>query len=327
MIPENEPAVRTEVAGRDLEQARVLHEGGYNGQGFDTSLTERDFEFRYTITGDSDMSLRSSTFLGSVKGTIQPENEYVVSWITSGAGVYDIGGDETPLVIGRPAVFPTGKPFAFEFTDYRQNLIHFDAGFLERVAAEHEGGLPGPLHFDHSAVPDDAALRAWKTTLTLVAQTVFGHEATPLLRHEVNRIAAVAVLDTFPHESPRVPPGLLLPRNGRLRVAVEYLHAHSHLPLTTTSIAEASGLTVRGLQVAFSRHLETTPMGYLRDVRLERVRADLRNLGPTQTTVGAIAHRWGFSHLGRFSSSYAERFGELPAETLHSSAPRMRSSG
>lgn len=317
MTRDNEPPIRSEIAGRDMDQARAMYEDDYNGKGFQAELSESDFVYRYTITGDEDMTLRSSMFLGSIKGAIQPENEYVVSWITGGAGVYDLNGDELPLQIGRPAMFPTGKLFEFEFEDYRQNLVHFNAGFLERVAAEEEGTLPGALEFDHTAIPDADALREWKNTITTVAKTVIGGEATPLLRSEVKRLAAVTLLNTFKHRGPQLPDELLVPRNARLRAAVEYMHTHAELPITPTMIAEHAGLGLRGLQVAFSRQLGTTPTEYLRGIRLDRARVDLLNLGPGETTVAQIATRWGFAHLGRFSASYGERFGEKPSATLY----------
>ncbi len=40
--------------------------------------------------------------------------------------------------------------------------------------------------------------------------------------------------------------------------------------------------------------------------------------GGTGVTVTEIASRWGFNHLGRFSSVYLHRFGEAPSHTLRS---------
>jgi transcriptional regulator GlxA family with amidase domain len=73
-----------------------------------------------------------------------------------------------------------------------------------------------------------------------------------------------------------------------------------------------AGVSARRLQEAFREHLGTTPMEYLRSVRLDRVHAELRcgAGGVTET-----AHRWGFTHLGRFAAAYRERFGVLPSET------------
>jgi AraC-like DNA-binding protein len=50
-------------------------------------------------------------------------------------------------------------------------------------------------------------------------------------------------------------------------------------------------------------------------VRLERVREELLCAEPGET-VTAIAMRWGFTHLARFSGIYRARFGELPSQTL-----------
>lgn len=56
-------------------------------------------------------------------------------------------------------------------------------------------------------------------------------------------------------------------------------------------------------------------METLRQVRLARVRQAL--LTDTDTaTITEIAMGWGFTHMGRFSLSYRQVFGESPSETL-----------
>ena len=35
------------------------------------------------------------------------------------------------------------------------------------------------------------------------------------------------------------------------------------------------------------------------------------------TTVAAMAHRWGFTHLGRFAAAHKMKFGNTPAQALH----------
>ncbi len=59
-------------------------------------------------------------------------------------------------------------------------------------------------------------------------------------------------------------------------------------------------------------------MRYLQDLRMGRVRADLRIAEPGMINVATIARRWGYFHLGRFFGVYRERFGEFPKDTLHS---------
>lgn len=75
-------------------------------------------------------------------------------------------------------------------------------------------------------------------------------------------------------------------------------------------------MSVRSLQEGFRRHVGCAPMTYLQQLRLNRVRETLLEGDPARVTVAAVAHRWGFAHLGRFASAYRERFGESPSETL-----------
>lgn len=313
---EKDPVMRSGTSGHDLDQARRLYETGYNGTDFSTELTESEFAFHYTVAGDDNMTLRSSMFLGAIEGAIQPENEYVVAWLAQGRAIFSVDGDDSPLAVGLPAMFPTGKQFVFRAEDFRESLIHFNAGFLESIAAEHEGTLPGPLMFDHTAVPDADALRHWKAAVGEAAGTIVRGRPTPLQLHETSRRTAIALLDTFAHASEQLPRELLLPRHARLRGAVEFMHSHAHLPLTPTEAADHVGLTPRGLQQAFQRQFGQTPTDYLRVIRLQRVHAELVALAPSESTVAAVAARWGFTHAGRFAGRYTALFGEYPRATL-----------
>jgi transcriptional regulator GlxA family with amidase domain len=71
------------------------------------------------------------------------------------------------------------------------------------------------------------------------------------------------------------------------------------------------------VQEAFRRHLDTTPIGYLRRVRLERAHNDLAAADPgAGSTVAEIAARWGFAHHGRFAALYQDSYGRSPSQTL-----------
>lgn len=316
LMNEHDPVIRSGQSGKDLDQARLMYEDGYNGTGFRTELTDSEFGFHYTVAGDKNMTLRSSMFLGTIEGAIQPENEYVVAWLSQGEAAFTVDDEVSPLQLGRPAMFPTGKRFVFQATDFKESLIHFNASFLEEVAAEHEGVLLGPLEFDHRVAPRGEALARWRSTVDEAARTILASSPTPLQLDAIDRRTAAALLDTFPHRKAELPPELLNPRNARLREAVEYVHAHVHLPLSPTDIAEKVGLSPRGLQQAFQRQLGMTPTEYLRVLRLDRVRIELEHLSPEEVSVGDVAARWGFTHAGRFAANYTARFGEQPSATL-----------
>ncbi len=98
--------------------------------------------------------------------------------------------------------------------------------------------------------------------------------------------------------------------------AIDLMHAHLQTPWSTAELARATGASTRGLQRAFERSGQPSPMLYLRRLRLHRVHAELAANSPDSITVTVVAGRWGFVHLGRFASQYRQQFGETPSETL-----------
>jgi AraC-like DNA-binding protein len=105
-----------------------------------------------------------------------------------------------------------------------------------------------------------------------------------------------------------------------IRRAVDVIEAEAHLPLTLSSIAARCQVSVRSLQLGFKRHLGTSPMSYLREVRLRRAHQTLLESDPSTVTVASVAYDWGFTNLGRFAAAHAARYQEPPAKTLRRSA-------
>ncbi|QWL31141.1 AraC family transcriptional regulator [Rathayibacter toxicus] len=313
----NSEVRRSEIGGQDIDEARDFFEGTYNGHRFVVEPSA-DFSYRYTTIGDEDVTLRRSQFAGSVSGRIQTEGEYVVSWLSAGEGVADLDGNPVRVGHGQPKMFINGRPNLFELHGYRQNLIHFNGSYLESIAAELEGAPQRRLVFETTAHPHGEALRRWSATVAAVARVIYEPSSSPLLRREANRALAVALLETFPHTAVEVPASPTVPRSGRLRQAIEFMYASAHQPLRSEAIAEAAGVSLRTLQSGFRREFGLTPVGYLRQIRLDAVRRDLQAAEPGIATVSEVARRWGFAHLGRFSAAYAQRFGEHPSTTLES---------
>ncbi|WP_209560080.1 helix-turn-helix domain-containing protein [Frigoribacterium sp. PvP032] len=320
------PPFRRAVHGDDLDAARDLYETQYPGEGFRLDQLDRPFEYRYAAVGDDDVSLRTSEFHGSARGTADAVPEYVVSWLVDGCGTVDVGRDEVGLRPLVPRIAPT-RAYSFDFADYRQRLVHVGAAHLERLAVERGDVASGHVTFFHAAPIGEAGLRRWRAVISETTPVLLDLAAPPLLRAEANRRLALAVLETFPHEvgaapavlapgAPGAPGAPAAPGSRRLALAVEYLHEHAHEPIGVADVAQAADLSVRGLQVALQRALDVSPTVLLRQIRLDRVHADLAVATPETTTVGAVARHWGFSHLGRFSAVYHERFGEHPSTTL-----------
>ena len=102
-----------------------------------------------------------------------------------------------------------------------------------------------------------------------------------------------------------------------VRDAMDIIEAGPHLPLTTSTLAKQSHVSVRTLQDGFRRHLGMSPMAYVRMIRLRRAHRDLRSADPAHSTVAAVAHRWGFTHLGRFAAAHQRMYGQTPLQALH----------
>jgi transcriptional regulator GlxA family with amidase domain len=101
-----------------------------------------------------------------------------------------------------------------------------------------------------------------------------------------------------------------------LRQAIAFIHENAHRDITLSDIAAAVNVTPRSVQYTFRRHVGSTPLEYLRCLRLNRAHRELQAADPSVDTVMAIAGRWGFGHAGRFSSMYKRRFGTSPSSTL-----------
>ncbi len=107
------------------------------------------------------------------------------------------------------------------------------------------------------------------------------------------------------------------PQPETLRRAIAFIHDNAHREIALTDIAAAiGGVTPPSVQYTFRRHLGTTPLEYLRRVRLHRAHRDLQAADPAVDTVMEIAGRWRFGHPGRFSMAYKEAFGTPPSLTL-----------
>ncbi len=101
-----------------------------------------------------------------------------------------------------------------------------------------------------------------------------------------------------------------------LRRAIAYMEANAANDIALADIATAVHVTPRAVQYMFRRHLDTTPLQYLRRMRLDYAHRDLLTAERPDQTVTQIAARWGFMHTGRFAVLYRQTYGQSPHETL-----------
>lgn len=95
-------------------------------------------------------------------------------------------------------------------------------------------------------------------------------------------------------------------------------------PPTLLALCREVGASPRKLEYCFRDVLGLSPHKYLRAVRLNGVRRELKRRGAVPLRVHDIAARWGFWHMGAFSAEYKQQFGELPSVTLGAVAQERR---
>ena len=102
-----------------------------------------------------------------------------------------------------------------------------------------------------------------------------------------------------------------------VRRVESYIREHAREPITTDDLVAVGGVSARSIYHGFRRFRSTTPLGYLKAVRLDMARAALA-LGCRQgnTSVTEVATAAGYGNLSQFSRDYKGRFREAPSQTL-----------
>jgi len=97
--------------------------------------------------------------------------------------------------------------------------------------------------------------------------------------------------------------------------AYHYMVANARENITVADLTRVTGVSGRALYEGFRRFKGSSPIACLRAIRMQAVRKELLE-GEDCGDVTHLAARWGFTHLGRFASSYHKIFGEKPSQTL-----------
>ncbi|GAB3347199.1 AraC family transcriptional regulator [Modestobacter lapidis] len=260
---------------------------------------------------------------GDVEVTpVEDTTTYHVNLALSGSLTAVSGSDEVTVRPGHASVH----------SPRRTHVLRARAGSeliglkLSRELVEGELGallgrpVTGPVRLAPSFDLRNGAGRSWLALAQLIMTEVDrpGLLDGALVRKQYMRTLVAGLLTAQRHELTDALRGAETPLRPRtLRRALDHLHAHFDEPLTVPDLAVAAGCSVRRLQESFAEHLGIAPMTHLRTVRLDAAR---RQLAEGSGTVTEVAQRCGFTHLGRFSAAYRERFGELPSRTLGGAA-------
>lgn len=245
------------------------------------------------------------------------ESDHPGAWAVnvprSGVLEAQVGGRHVLSLDGQATVCPPDQPTRMTRWSADCSIVgmRVDRDYL----AEEVAALVG-MHVDR--LPPQLDLRTGGGRAWMAMLTSIGSEAlvNPALAHDprVSRrlagtLSAAFVTACFPEEPAH---GEMRPRIvSRVVAAMEADPAHEW---TASELARTAGVGIRRLQQGFRHYLGRTPTQELTAIRLRRVHADL--LGGHVETVAEAAHRWGFTHLGRFAAEYRRLYGVTPSHTL-----------
>lgn len=275
---------------------------GVDADGFSTSDLTLPAELSFKMNGRDGVIIDTM-----IDGTLQADRPGTVDRYRPG-----------DVFIGN---FP-GADYRTRTRDLRVHTLTLSTALLTTVASgrRDETGVP---RFRSVHPVGAAARRQWQAAIRYADELLTDPDAaaSPLVVGNTGRLLAATALAVFPYEFAAEPQRAGDDGTGAvtLRRAKAFVEEHAHEDIGLADVAAAVHVTPRAVQYAFRRHVGTTPMRYLRRVRLSRAHQDLLAADPAAgDTVTAVAVRWGFVHPGRFAAHYQHSYGVAPRVTLHS---------
>ncbi|WP_404960341.1 AraC family transcriptional regulator [Streptomyces sp. 147326] len=254
-----------------------------------------------------------------------PLDFYNIHVPLAGGGAVTVNGKtlSSPLSIAGPEQKLTMR---WSHDSVNRSLI-IPRHVVDQALAVRLGDQPQkPLDF--APVFDDRAdpVRAWLNVVKHFAEFADSALAarSPLAIRHFEQLLVNGLLDAQPHLLSEAVAGrgcVALP--SAVRRATVFCAEHAGEPVSVADMAQAARVGVRSLREGFRTHMDTTPLAYLRSVRLDLARRDLLEVaeGHVSQTVTDVALRWGFMHLGRFTGHYRKAYGETPSQTVRSARP------
>ncbi|MDT0318043.1 AraC family transcriptional regulator [Streptomyces millisiae] len=330
-VPGDLSRLTTLVDSGDLEETRDIISRAYSPYQLECLGDAREFSAWYAEGGFpgvtlSDLRYGSPRLNAETLIRPQPLGTYLLmcevthGWVT----VSSPGREECHVGAGGTYVLDAHRPFQVRWSPgARMFTVRLAREDVERAAADALGlEEPVPARFALGGAVSPRAARTWAGISGAVRREILGEGIAgdnPLVAAQLTRTTAALLVGT---QRLIVPNGADIRRTGvvghaAVRRAMALVEERADEPHTLADLAAAARVSPRALQEAFRQHLDTTPLGYLREVRLRRAHQDLLAAGRDgSATVSDIAYRWGFSNLGRFAAYYRERYGQPPSKTL-----------
>jgi AraC-like DNA-binding protein len=247
------------------------------------------------------------------------EDFYLVQMPLAGCAHIESGTQQVDSTLDVASVLSPTAPTTMRWgADNDQLMIRIDRPLVERALSARLGHAPSQaLEFELGFRWRECA--AWHCLVAYLVECSAQRidlAGQALLVAQIEQLVITTLMSLHAHNFSDLRPArhsAIAPRH--VRRVQEHLQAHAGEPIVPAELAQLAGVSLRSLYKGFQAFCGVSPMQYLKDLRLNRARAELQTPADA-TSVAGVAMRWGFGHLGRFSADYRVRFGESPSETL-----------
>jgi AraC-like DNA-binding protein len=318
------PVQRSQFETADPERAHAFIRQNYADYSVRFSGSPRGFTFANIMTSAPGLAIVQLRHSMAVKVDVDSfGGKLLIGQLLSGCLEYGVGQETIRTSRAQPMLMPPSRSFQVAWDNIDTRIVTLDPAVVADYAAGAGGIRPAGLEFTGMTPVSPLMALHWRSVVHHVVRDVLPNSeamASPLIRGQTQRLLAASLLATFPNTAldalTDAPAGAVEPT--AVRRAVAFIEAHASEDIGITEIAQAARIGPRGLQRAFRQYRDTTPMEYLRRVRLDHAHRELLTGDPSRgDTVSAIAARWGFAHAGRFSVAYHAAYGCSPSQTLH----------
>jgi AraC-like DNA-binding protein len=306
----------------DLDHAREHILGVFGEHRVGYLPKERRLDFRHREARLGPIAVNSMQYGAGVTVNAALGDLYLIQFTLAGRCELRQGRNCIHTPAGSVAIINPHQPFTKTWLPgTRQLIIRIDRRLVERELHALTGyDQAERVEFD--PLPQESMARAG--TLAHFAQMLcddLKNESSelehPLVRDRIASALVSTLLVSMPHNwqlALEAAATLIAP--FFVRRAEQFIEENAPNEIDLEELARVAGVSARALQIGFRRFRNTTPMAYLRVVRLELARMELARARRNAVSVASIAHSCGFGHLGRFAADYKARFDEAPRQTL-----------
>lgn len=309
----------------DTDAARAFLGVHFYSTFLDVLRPHRSLRARFDVAAAGPITLGDLRFGADIRVRFGELGAYHVDVPLSGALTWRQGASRLRhATTSTAAVFqPVGDTVIDRWdADCRLLAVKVDRAALEaQLAGLLDAPVSTPIRLSPALDLTRGRGAGWLRLLRLIAAEA--SQSDGLIQHPVigarlqeSLLTGLLLAADHPYRDQLENPHSVLAGPKAVRRVVEAMRTQPGYPFTLTSLADIAGVSPRSLQQSFQRYVGIAPMAYLRQIRLALVHDQLRQADPAQETVTQIAHRYGFTHGGRFAATYRTRYGVPPSHTL-----------